>query len=114
MIDELEILKTIIGDITGVGIWGIVAWIMYKLAVAGMWLGAFIYTIKSVKAIVSSPMTKSESNDISNTNMQLKRDIEDTKHKCKMETENLKHMYKILKEASENESSRSAAGADAE
>tara|TARA_R110000850_G_C9771514_1_gene447452 strand:+ start:192 stop:542 length:351 start_codon:yes stop_codon:yes gene_type:complete len=108
MIDELEILKTIIGDITGIGIWGVVAWIMYKLAVAGMWLGAFIYTIKAVKSFVTSPVTKVQADVLNSANMQLKRDIEETKHKCKMETENLKHMYKILKESSNNESSESA------
>jgi hypothetical protein len=99
MIDELEILKTIIGDITGVGIWGVVAWILYKLATAGMTLGAFIYTIKMGYALFSNPITKSESESLKDDNRRLKREADDEKHKCKSEVENIKHMYKILKEA---------------
>jgi len=111
MIDELEILKTIIGDITGVGIWGVVAWILYKLATAGMMLGAFVYTVKTAYALFSCPITKSEAESLKDDNHKLKREVEDEKHKCKTEVENLKHMYKILKEASD-ESSRASAKAE--
>lgn len=104
MIDELEILKTIIGDITGVGIWGVVAWIMYKLATAGMLLGAFIYAVKTAYALFSCPMTKPEAIRLEDESIRCKRELKEIQSKCKMEVENLKHMYKILKESKDESS----------
>ena len=109
MIDELEILKAIIGDITGVGIWGVVAWILYKLAVAGMYLGSFIYLIKTAYALLSCPITKKEAESLKDDNYKLKREVESAKHESKMEVEKVKHMYKILKEGSDNAASRTTA-----
>ena len=99
MIDELEILKAIIGDVTGVGIWGIVAWILYKLATAGMILGAFIYAIKMAYALFSCPITKQAYNKIEDDVITYRRKAEEAETKCRREVENIKHMYKVLKEA---------------
>lgn len=105
MIDELEILKTIIGDLTGVGIWGVVAWILYKLSTAAMFLGGVIYAIKTAYKAFTSPITKSEASQLRDNNDRLKREAETAKHESKMEVENIKHMYKILKEANNDNGS---------
>jgi len=111
MIEELEVLKVIIGDLTGVGIWGIVAWILYKLSTAAMLLGGVIYAIKTAYKAFTSPITKSEAYQLRDNNDQLKREVENEKHLRKMEVEDIKHMYKILKEGSD-ELSRASANAE--
>jgi hypothetical protein len=108
MIEELEILKLIIGDLTGVGVWGIVAWILYKLATAAMLLGGVIYAINATYKVFTAPVTKLEASKLQDDNDSLKREIENEKHQRKMEVENIKHMYKILKEGIENERKRSS------
>jgi hypothetical protein len=108
MIEELEILKLIIGDLTGVGVWGIVAWILYKLATAAMLLGGVIYAINAIYKVFTTSVTKQEALLLQHDNDSLKREIENQKHQRKMEVENIKHMYKILKEGIENERKRSS------
>lgn len=97
MIDELEILKTILENLSAVGIKGVLAYIAYKLAIASFWLGGLIYALKSVLSFFLS-MHKATLQKKENDSYELK-DLRDKNDALKREIEDVKHCYKILREA---------------
>lgn len=97
MIDELEILKTILENLSAVGIKGVLAYIVYKLAIASFWLGGLIYALKSILRFLIA-YRKAEMDKKENDAYELK-DVRDQNQKLRHEIEDVKHCYKILKEA---------------
>lgn len=97
MIEELEIIKGIVGDITGVGIWGFVGYIVYSLVKTVIAWGVLAWLVNKlivgIFEVVRCPVTKTQYDDI-----QRERD------EAKRESERVKHAYRILKEKQEKES----------
>lgn len=96
MIDELEILKTILENISAVGIKGVLAYIAYKMVIATFWLGGMIYALKSLLRLLIE-YRKAELDKKENDAYELK-DVRDQNQKLRHEIEDVKHCYKILKE----------------
>jgi len=90
MFEELQLLKEIVGDLSSVGGWIAVSWILYKFVVAMTWLIGAGYLIKKISELVfrhfSSDITKEES-------LELKKSLFESQN----EVERVKHMYKLLK-----------------
>lgn len=91
MIDELELLKGIVADLTNAGIWALVAYIGYQLAKIILTLWAILFVVvRIVNKIfdhLKASITKAEADA-----------LEEENHKLKMEVERTKHMYVLLKE----------------
>jgi len=97
MIDELEILKTILENLSAVGIKGVLAYIGYKILIAAFWLGGITYALKSIlKSTVSYSKFKIEK--VVADNYELK-ELRKRNEELNREIEDVKHCYKILKEA---------------
>ena len=106
MIEELTILKSIVGDLTGLGIWFVVLFFSYKLAWVGVFSGAVVALYKLCIKVFCCDVSKETYEDMLSKH---KREIENrdetianyTKSlaKAQAETERVLHMYEILKEA---------------
>lgn len=106
MIEELQILKSIVGDLTGLGIWFVVMFFAYKLSIVGVFSGAVIAVYKLCIRIFCCDVSKSDYEELIDKH---KREIDNrdetianyTKSlaKAQAETERVLHMYEILKEA---------------
>lgn len=93
MIEELKIIQEIFGDLTGLGIWGIVAWFAYNVLCGAAWL----YGILKILDLVKWWVLTGERRDAAESEAARERD------KYRRESEEVKHMYKILKEAKDAE-----------
>ena len=114
MIDELEIIKGIVGDLSGVGIYVMIGYVLMRILTVGAWLffGVTLITFIFNAATASfGSVSTSEHSKTTEIVGNLKREIalltniHETeisiiKSKCKIEVEEIKHLYKILKEAS--------------
>ena len=111
MIDELKILQSIVGDLSGLGAWLVAAYLSYKV----IFLAAIFYLIKFIVNGVLNHMragiTKAEGEALKAemTSREGRHEAAMSKKDCEIdraniETERVKHMYKILKEASDVES----------
>lgn len=107
MIDELELIKSIITELSGAGLGFGLAYVGYLLIVKIMTIGGFLWGLKYIADVVNglltSGITKKQADKI-----QLDCDKKDAEHyaevtKLKSEVEKVKHQYKIMKEA-KNES----------
>lgn len=99
MIEELKILQTIIGDLSGLGGWLVAAFLIYKvlfLAVAAYTLHFIVVTLASH---FKAGITRAEAARIEVGNTQLIASHEAEKTRLNSEMERIKHMYKILKES---------------
>lgn len=106
MIEELQILKDIVGDLTGLGIWFVVMFFAYKLSIVGVFSGAVIALYKLCVKVFCCEVSKTTYEEMLH---QHKREIDNrdetianyTKSlaKAQAETERVLHMYEILKEA---------------
>lgn len=105
MIDELKILQSIVGDLSGLGAWLVAAYLSYKV----IFLAAIIYLIKfivtGVLNHIRAGITKAEGEALKAemTSREGRHEAAISKKDCeidraKIETEKVKHMYKILKE----------------
>jgi len=119
MIDELKILQSIVGDLSGLGAWLVAAYLSYKV----IFLAAIIYLIKFiVNGILNyfrAGITRQEAEAIQAemTSRAGRHEAAMSAKDCQIEkarseTEKVKHMYKILKEKNDastgsNESSES-------
>lgn len=101
MIEELEILKTIIGDLSNVGMNGVIAYIAYKLVKLLIIVGAFCYAVQKTYQYFINPDHSEHVKKLNKQVLSLEKDKDVLSHKHKMEIEDMKHMYKILKEAKE-------------
>lgn len=91
MIEELKIIQDIFGDLTGLGVWGIVAWFAYNVLCGIAWL----YGILKILELVKWWVLTGERRDIAESDVSRERDG------FRREAEEVKHMYKILKESKE-------------
>lgn len=92
MIEELKIIQEIFGDLTGLGVWGIVAWFSYNILCGMAWL----YGILKVLDLVKWCFLTGERKDAASSEAAIDRD------RYRREAEEVKHMYKLLKEAKES------------
>jgi hypothetical protein len=92
MIDELEIIKAMLGDLTSVGIWGFVAYICYSLIKLGMMYAVIVWAISKALYLIQilgiAPCSKGEYDDLLRKNNDLS-----------LQVDTVKHQYKVLKEA---------------
>jgi hypothetical protein len=93
--EELEIFKQMVGDLTGVDIWGFVGWIAYKLIKFGVLIGVVGWLLNKLlnlwRECVNAPVSKSD----------YER-LKDESEKNKKKADDYAHMYKILKERADN------------
>ena len=99
MIEELEILKGIVGDLSGVSIWLMAGYIIMRLSIVLAWVYTAKLVIQSLKGVFMADITKQQYRLIDDENHSIKRDMQEVKANAKMEVEQVKHLYKILKEA---------------
>lgn len=108
MIDELKILQSIVGDLSGLGAWLVAAYLSYKI----IFLTAIIYLIKfivnGVMDYFRAGITRQEAEALQAemTARQGRHEAALSAKDCQIvkagqETEKVKHMYKILKEAND-------------
>lgn len=106
MIEELQILKSIVGDLTGLGIWFVVMFFAYKLSIVGVFSGAVIALYKLCVKVLCCEVSKSDyeemidkhKREISNRDAEIIA-VSKTAATAQAETERVLHMYEILKEA---------------
>ena len=121
MIEELTLIKAIVGDLSGVGLWVFLGTISYMLLTKMVLYIGLGYLVKLIVGKVAeffkADITKAEAEELESENEKLKDDaakarteadrqriidganVEALKNKHKIELEDIKHMYKILKEA---------------
>ncbi len=133
MLEELKILESIIGDLSGVGLNIVFAYIAFRLVVIGAWCWAGYFVVTKVYDFFHSGVSRMEhekalsdwkeaerlfeardsekAREIWNIKEDNERDVKNKtqdlemkNEKLKMEIEKVKHMYKILKEAKEADS----------
>ena len=106
MIEELQLLRDIFGDLTGFGMYAIGFYIAYKLITFGSVCYLIKFAIEKLFAFFKADITKEEADIIrrgatkaecENKELQATINANCTKHDA--ELEKIKHMYKILKEA---------------
>jgi len=121
MIEELELIKAIVGDLSGVGLWVFLGTISYMLITKMVLYVGLGYIVKLIATKISehfkADMTQDEAKELESENDRLKEQAQDSKteqqrqriidganieamqSKHKRELEEVKAMYKILKEA---------------
>lgn len=108
MIDELTLLKEMLGDLTNAGIWGICIYVGYKLVIFGGTAGSIVYLGKLIVTKIydyaKSDFTKAEARQMrleSNRRMdhaeEARKRWEDKAAEAQRECDEVKSMYKILK-----------------
>ena len=113
MIDEITLIKEMLGDLTGVGIWGFVAYLSYGLIKFLSAWGIALYILNRLITegfdYIKCPVTKDEYARVVQAKDRLSSEItgNHASHAAKVtaldsELERVKHMYKILKEAQEH------------
>ena len=114
MIDELTLLKEMLGDLTNAGIWGVCIFVGYKLILFTGTTASFVYIIKlvvtSIFKHVQSDFTKAQAADIKSecerkvsAAEQRTRDLLESTSTANRECNEVKSMYKILKQKHEAE-----------
>lgn len=106
MIEELNVLKSIVGDLTGLGIWFVVMFFAYKLSIVGVFSGAIIALYKLCVKVLCCEVSKKtyeemlhqHKREISNRDAEIIA-VSKTAAGAQAETERVLHMYEILKEA---------------
>ena len=99
MIEELQILKGIVGDLSGVSIWLMVGYIFMRIAIVAAWVYTAKLLIQAAKGVLTAEVTKDQYRSIDDENHSIKRDMEALRSKTDMEVQEVKHLYKILKES---------------
>ena len=121
MIDELTLIKAIVGDLSGVGLWVFLGTVSYMLITKMVLYIGIGYLVKLVANKVAShlkgDLTREGVNAIESEIKNLRKEmaeiraederrvimqdanLEALKTKHKAELEDIKHMYKILKES---------------
>lgn len=116
---ELEILKNIIGDLSGVGLWLVAAYLFYKLTIITAIGYTIHYIVKAVSTHFKAPITRAEADalkdklrvldvdlDVANKIWESRLEVQRTSSQA--ELERVQHLYKILKEAQANDSTTDA------
>lgn len=114
MIDELTLLKEMLGDLTNAGIWGICIYVSYKLIIFGGAAGSVVYVVRlvvtSIYKHMQSDFTKAQAEELRRrSDNDVKRATEIMERHGEREAEairecnEVKSMYKILKMKAEAE-----------
>ena len=91
MLEELEVLRGIVGDLSSVGLWVFIGYIMYSLAKVVLTFVASLWLIHKIALMwfdyKKAPFTKEECIE-----------LENKLNKEKMDKESTLHKYSIMKE----------------
>ena len=91
MLDELEVLRNIVGDLSSVGLWVFIGYILYSLAKVVLTFVASLWLVHKIALMwfdfKKAPFTKEECIA-----------LEDKLNKERMEKESTLHKYSIMKE----------------
>jgi len=96
--EDLLLIKDIVNDLSGVGLWIAIGYIAMKIIIQFGWIYLARFLIEKVYLYLSADISREEANIIKESARDAERNLEREKHERKMEVEDLKHMYKILKE----------------
>jgi phosphate/sulfate permease len=101
MIEELELIKQLVGELTGAGIWVFVGVVGYKLVKLGVIVWFFHSLIGRIFTFVSADISKDEANRLKSRILQAEDQLSSASTKHETEMNEVKAMYKILKEAND-------------
>lgn len=91
MLEELSVLREIVGDLSSVGLWVFIGYILYSLAKTILTFVAALWLVHKIAIMffdhIKAPFTKAEC-----------LEFEDKAHKSEMESQKTKHKYLIMKE----------------
>ena len=103
MIDELTLIKGLLGDLTRFGGWAFAGYIAYSLAKMVFIYGGIGYIINKVITLIfdyiKCPVTKKDYKSIQNR----KNELQSRNDELVRQVEKVKHQYKILKEKADDE-----------
>ena len=103
MMNELEIFKGIVSDLTGASVWLMALYVVIKAMVVGGWVFLGNKLINAVVKIYTRDISVSDAKLYQDRCQELETKVKDTEADCKRQVEEYKHMYKILKEAKGDE-----------
>ena len=114
MIDELTLLKEMLGDLTNAGIWGVCIFVGYKLTVFTGTVASVVYIIKLVVTSIYNHLqcdfTKAQADKLAEDSKyqvdqadKARRSWQDSAAEAERERDEVKGMYKILKQKYEAE-----------
>lgn len=105
MIEELHVLRQIVGDLTGLGVWFVVLFFGYKLAWVGVGFGTLVATYKLCVKVFCCDVSKDDYDYmINNHKRELSAKVDEIiamkemVAKAEAETDRVLHMYQILKD----------------
>ncbi len=99
MIDELEMIKAIVGELTGAGLWVVFGVIAYKILTNLMMIGGAGWLVKKIFEYLKAGITRQEAEIIKSDYKKVEQERDLLKIKHRTELDEIKAMYKILKEA---------------
>ncbi len=106
MIDELQMIKDIVGDLSAVGGWVAGGVILYKFIVSMTWIVGGGWLIKTLAQMVynhsKADITRQEADRIQAGNVRDKANYDARTIELNSRLERVRHMYKLLKEAKES------------
>ncbi len=102
MIEELEMIKAIVGDLAGAGLWGMGAYIAYKLIINLVFYIGGGYLIHTIATLVykasTADITRQDADMLRTENARKTAKLDAMEITHKSELDEVKAMYKILKE----------------
>jgi hypothetical protein len=99
MIEELQLIKELVGELTGAGIWVFVGVVSYKLVKLGAIVWFLHSVIGKIFTFMKADITKGEAEVIKDSALKSERQLREAEAKHESEMNEVKAMYKILKEA---------------
>jgi hypothetical protein len=103
MINELEVFKSIVSDLTGASVWLMALYVVTKAMVVAGWVFLGNKLINAGVSIFTRDISVDEAKIYKDKCHELEGKIKDVESDCKHEVEEYKHMYKLLKQAKDNE-----------
>ncbi len=98
MIEELQLIKEMVGDLTAFGGWAFGGYILYSLVKLALTFGASCWLINKLITLIfdhlKAPVSKEEYERQKDKLSELMSDLS----KARRETQEVKHMYKLMKD----------------
>ncbi len=101
--NELEIFKDIVVDLTGASVWLMALYVVTKAMVVGGWVFLGNKLINAVVKIYTRDISVEEAKIYREKCQELEIKIKDVEADCERKVEEYKHTYKLLKESKSNE-----------
>lgn len=107
MIDELELIKSIIEQLSGAGLWLWLVYVGYLLVIKALTILGVLWLVKymvdAVSTLLTPGITKKDADKIIFLRDRQQADHYAQVQKLKADIDKIKHQYKILKESKDNE-----------